>query len=100
MNAQSSITESADGNMTSKGQVLIPKHLRDHVGLKPGGEITVGLNADGEVVVLPRRAAETHEQRKVRIRAQIESVAGTIDTGFVTTDDYMDFIRPWRKEDW
>ena len=100
MNAHSPITEAADGNMTSKGQVLIPKHLRDHAGLVPGGEITVGLNAQGEVVVLPRRDAETREQRKARIRSQIELVAGTVDTGFATTDEYMDAIRPWRKDDW
>ncbi len=100
MNAHSRITEVSNGNMTSKGQVLIPKHLRDHVGLVPGGEITVGLNAQGEVVVLPRRDGETREQRKARIRAQIESVAGSLDTGFASTDDYMDFIRPHRRDDW
>ncbi|WP_267396904.1 MULTISPECIES: AbrB/MazE/SpoVT family DNA-binding domain-containing protein [unclassified Sphingomonas] len=100
MNVHSPITDAADGNMTSKGQVLIPKTLRDRAGLVPGGEITVGLNACGEVVVLPRAAAETPEQRRERIRAAIESVAGTLDTGFATTDDYMDAIRPWRKEDW
>ena len=100
MNAHSRITEAADGNMTSKGQVLIPKHLRDHAGLVPGGEITVGLNAQGEVVVVPRRDGETRDQRKARMRAQIESVAGTLDTGFATTDEYMDFIRPHRREDW
>lgn len=100
MNVHSPITETADGNMTSKGQVLIPKHLREHAGLVPGGEITVGLNADGQVVVVPRRAEETREERKARIRAQIESVVGTLDTGFATTDEYMDVVRPHRREDW
>ncbi len=100
MNVHSPITETADGNMTSKGQVLIPKHLREHAGLVPGGEITVGLNADGQVVVVPRRAEETREERKARIRAQIESVVGTLHTGFATTDQYMDVVRPHRREDW
>lgn len=100
MNAYTPITDASDGNMTSKGQVLIPKHLRDRVGLVPGSEVTVGLDAQGQVVVLPRRSAETLDQRRARIRAAIECVAGTLDTGFATTDEYMDVIRPWRKEDW
>jgi antitoxin PrlF len=100
MNAHSPITETADGKMTSKGQVLIPKALRDRAGIAPGGEITVGLNAQNEIMVLPRAAAETPEQRRARIRAALESVRGTLDTGFATTDEYMDFIRPHRLEDW
>ncbi|AXJ94326.1 MULTISPECIES: AbrB/MazE/SpoVT family DNA-binding domain-containing protein [unclassified Sphingomonas] len=100
MNVHNPITEAVDGNMTSKGQVLIPKHLRDHAGLVPGGEVTVGLNAQGQVVVAPRGAAETLEQRRARILAAIEAVAGTVDFGVKSTDDYMDDIRPWRNEDW
>lgn len=98
MNVYAPMTDASDGNMTSKGQVLIPKPLRERAGLEPGGEITVGLNDRGEVVVRPRSAAETREQRVSRIRASIESVAGTVDFGFATTDEYMDDIRPWRNE--
>src|SRR6476469_3036986 len=100
MNVHSPITDTADGNMTSKGQVLIPKHLRDHAGLVPGGEITVGLNAEGQVTVVPRQTGETRAERKAKYLAQIRSVVGTLDTGFATTDEYMDFIRPHRLEDW
>ena len=100
MSLHGPITDACDGNMTSKGQVLIPKALRDRVGLTPGGAVTVGVNADGEIVVRPRADVETPEARKARIRAQIESVAGTLDTGFATTDEYLDYIRPWRNEDW
>ena len=98
MNVHATITDASDGNMTSKGQVLIPKELRDRVGLVPGGAVTIGLNDRGEVVVHPRDVIETREQRMVRIRAAIESVAGTVDTGFATTDEYMDYMRPWRND--
>ena len=36
--------------MTSKGQVTIPKHLRDKLGVKPGDDI--GFREDGPKVIL------------------------------------------------
>jgi AbrB family looped-hinge helix DNA binding protein len=96
MNIYSPITDTADVNMTSKGQVLIPKAIRDRVGLVPGAAVTVGINDRGEAVVLPvgqaRWANETPEDRKARIRAAIESIAGkyALDQ---STDDYMAEIR-------
>lgn len=98
MNAYAPITEAADGNMTSKGQVLIPKAVRDRVGLQPGAPVTVGVNDRGEAVVRPKTVEETKEQRRERIRAAIDRVAGTADFGFDSTDAYMDFIRPWRND--
>jgi AbrB family looped-hinge helix DNA binding protein len=90
------MTDTADVNMTSKGQVLIPKTIRDRVGLVPGAAVTVGVNDRGEAVVLPveqaRRAKETPEQRKARIRAAIDSIAGKFAIG-QSTDDYMAELR-------
>ena len=100
MNVHAPITEATTGNMTSKGQVLIPKALRERAGLFPGGEVTVGMNDRGEVVVLPRAQAESSEERRRRIRASLEAVRGTMKTGFATTDEYMDFVRPHRLESW
>jgi AbrB family looped-hinge helix DNA binding protein len=87
-----------DVNMTSKGQVLIPKTIRDRVGLVPGAQVTVGINDRGEAVVLPKRVAETPEERRSRIRAALEAARGSMRTGFATTDEYMDFIRPHRRD--
>lgn len=98
MNAYKSLTEVRDVNMTSKGQVLIPKELRDRAGLTPGQALAVGMNDRGEVVVVSHHTAETVEQRRARIRAALESMRGTLNTGFATTDDYMDFIRPHRHD--
>lgn len=82
------------GRMTSKGQVLIPKSIRDAAGLAPGTNVSVALNDRGEVVVLPgaRVSAETPEQRRARIEAAIMSVAGRYSTG-QSTDEYMAEIR-------
>ncbi|MBP6819469.1 MAG: type II toxin-antitoxin system PrlF family antitoxin [Ferrovibrio sp.] len=37
--------------LTSKGQVTIPKRVREHLGLRPGMAVSFELRADGEVVV-------------------------------------------------
>lgn len=98
MNVHAPITETCDGNMTTKGQVLIPKALRERAGLTPGGEVTIGLNEQGDIVVRPKAVEETREERRARILAAIERIAGTRSFGFATTDEYMDYIRPWRND--
>ena len=96
MNAYSPISDTSSSNMTSKGQVLIPKTVRDRVGLVPGEAVTVGVNDRGEAVVLPSRAAaranETPDQRRERILAAIDAIAGKYATG-QSTDEYMAEIR-------
>lgn len=39
--------------MTTKGQTVIPKEVRDHLGVKPGDKIDFIVKGDGEVVVRP-----------------------------------------------
>ena len=97
MNVQAKITDETRVNMTSKGQVLLPKAIRDKIGFVLGGPVSVGINDRGEVVVRPDHE-ETPEERLERIRAAIDSVAGTLKTGFASTDEYMDFIRPYRHD--
>ena len=38
-------------NLTSKAQITVPKHIRDMLGLKPGGKAIFRVNKDGEVVL-------------------------------------------------
>ena len=40
------------GNLTSKGQVTIPKEVRAHLGLQPGDEVGFRI-VDGQVIVEP-----------------------------------------------
>lgn len=46
--------------LTSKGQVTIPKEIRQRMDLKPGDRITFSLLSDGTLVVRPklRRVAD------------------------------------------
>ena len=94
MNAHSKIDHETLVNMTSKGQVLIPKALRERNGLTPNGPVRVGMNEDGQVVILPGfdLSRETPEQRRARIHAALLAMSGKYRTG-QSTDDYMREIR-------
>ena len=37
--------------LTLKGQVTIPKHIRDALGLMPGVQLNFAVNSQGEVVL-------------------------------------------------
>ena len=44
--------------LTTKGQVTIPKHIRDAMQLGPGTAVEFSVNATGELVLHPPRAAK------------------------------------------
>lgn len=81
-------------NMTSKGQVLIPKDVRDAIGLIPGRPVNVGLNDRGEAVVVPgeRLGSETPDQRRDRLLAVLDEVRSRYRTGR-STDEIMFELR-------
>lgn len=81
-------------NMTSKGQVLIPKDVRDAIGLVPGKPVEVGINDRGEAVVVPAidRHNETADQRSARIMAALERARRRHRTGR-STEDMMRELR-------
>jgi AbrB family looped-hinge helix DNA binding protein len=45
--------------MTGKGQVTLPKPVRDHLGLKPGDRVKFFTHPNGTVVMLPMRPASS-----------------------------------------
>lgn len=49
-----------DTNMTVKGQITVPKGVRDLLGLKPGQKVGIVMDDDGTVRIL--RADETVER--------------------------------------
>jgi antitoxin PrlF len=44
--------------LTSKGQVTIPKHIRDALRLLPGAAVEFSVNAAGEVVLHPPKPSK------------------------------------------
>jgi AbrB family looped-hinge helix DNA binding protein len=69
--------------ITTKGQVTIPKRLRDHLGLKPGSSVEFELAADGRVFLKTLQRAP--ESRFARLRG-----SGKLR---MTTDEVMALTR-------
>jgi AbrB family looped-hinge helix DNA binding protein len=70
--------------MTIKGQVTVPKNIRDHLGIGPGTRIAFCVEADGRVTL--RRAEEPVA------RPGFERFIG-IAGGGLTTDEVMGMTR-------
>lgn len=72
--------------LTVKGQVTIPKHIRDSLSLKPGCKIVFDVNGEGELVL--RKSAPEEERGPDRF----DEVAGTADIKW-RTDELMALLR-------
>jgi antitoxin PrlF len=75
--------------LTSKGQVTIPKRIRDELQLLPGVQVQFSVNAAGEVVV--HRAAPAKKTRRAA-PDRFESVRGRADVPW-RTDELMKLLR-------
>jgi antitoxin PrlF len=75
--------------LTSKGQVTIPKRIRDELQLLPGAAIEFSVNAAGEVVLVrPRPAKSSRRPAPDRF----EAVRGRADVPW-RTDALMKLLR-------
>ena len=76
-------------NLTSKGLVTIPKHIRDALQLLPGAVVEFAVNAHGDVVLTgatrPKRARAPRKDR-------FDAVRGSADVAW-RTDDLMKLLR-------
>lgn len=76
-------------NLTSKGQVTIPKRIRDALHLQPGMPVEFSVNPDGEVIIRP--AVPAKGKRRVAVD-RFEAVRGKADVKW-RTDDLMKLLR-------
>jgi antitoxin PrlF len=72
--------------MTIKGQVTIPKQIRESLGLKPGAQLDFAVNRDGDVV-LHRTDIST-----IRKADRFEAARGRADVKW-RTQDLMALLR-------
>jgi AbrB family looped-hinge helix DNA binding protein len=70
--------------VTSKGQVTIPKSVRDHLGLEPGSAVEFELADDGRFFLVRADGA--------RPASRFEKFLGISDTG-MSTDEIMALMR-------
>ncbi len=67
--------------LTRKGQVTIPKHIRDALNLHAGSQLEFAVNADGEIVLRDAR------QEPVKpAKDRFEAVRGKADVPWLTQD--------------
>jgi AbrB family looped-hinge helix DNA binding protein len=80
--------------VTTKGQVTIPKEIRDRMGIGPGSEVEfVEKDAD---IVLEKRA--DMPQPRQTFEEWAASVAGTLDTMGMDGKEYIDWLRGPRED--
>jgi AbrB family looped-hinge helix DNA binding protein len=72
--------------MTVKGQVTVPKHIRDALGLVPGTQVGFALNEDGEVVL------RTPARRRDRSLDRFDAARGKADVKW-RTQELMTLLR-------
>jgi antitoxin PrlF len=71
--------------VTSKGQVTIPKPVRDHLGIVPGSQVAFRRADDGSIVIEKTDATQSEPSRFAKAR-------GSAGPG-LTTDELMALLR-------
>lgn len=74
-------------HLTSKGQVTIPKRIRDAMQLLPGAAVDFAVNAGGEVVLRPAQTS-----RRGPRKDRFDAVRGRADVRW-RTDELMKLLR-------
>jgi AbrB family looped-hinge helix DNA binding protein len=74
--------------MTVKGQVTIPKRIRDRLGLKPGAPVEFEASSNGDVVIRKPRS-----KRRVA-RDRFDVAVGTATVKWKSTAQVMSLLRP------
>lgn len=81
--------------VTEKGQVTIPKDIRDRFGILPGAEVEFITDEKGPRLVLISSSADLSEQG---FDEWLKTVSGTLDSSGMTTEDYMEWLRGPRDD--
>lgn len=65
--------------LTSKGQVTIPKAIRDYLGLRPGNAVEFEIAPNGKAIVRPTNPTgrRTTRSRAARLRGTLKAAQDT-----------------------
>jgi antitoxin PrlF len=74
--------------LNRKGQVTIPKRIRDALSLQPGAVVEFSVNVAGEVVLRPRRSTRHGKARGDRF----DAVKGSADMRW-RAEELMNLLR-------
>jgi len=79
--------------VTTKGQVTIPKRVRDYLGIRPGSGVEFEVGPEGEVLL--RKAGKS--AKVSRARSRFAALRGTRKTG-LTTEALMNLLRGYDED--
>lgn len=82
--------------VTEKGQVTIPKHIRDKLGIVPGSEVE--FVEDGNVVHVVRSNGRTAREDISNFDEWLKSVRGIADTHGMDGKEFVDWLRGPRDD--
>ena len=79
--------------VTEKGQVTIPKHIRNAAGVVPGSEVSFSL--EGSKIIITPIATSIKNDRRAKLRQAAARVQRSLSPEFkrLTADEIMDFLR-------
>lgn len=84
-------------NLTSKGQVTIPKAIRDALGLHPGEQVEFDVNDRGETVIRAASADDARKRREEEILQRIAEARASFraqdQMPGMSTEEYMLWVR-------
>jgi AbrB family looped-hinge helix DNA binding protein len=72
--------------VTTKGQVTIPKAVRDRLGVRPGDQVKFHLEPDCRVVITKSDGSKP--------KSRFDAIRGAAGPG-PTTDEVMALLRGW-----
>ena len=88
--------------VTSKGQVTIPKQIREKLGVKPGDE--VGFREEGQAVILENADMKNGKEESRRRVQKAQALAaqmlrdGRLEPLGMSVDEYVDMIRGYSED--
>jgi AbrB family looped-hinge helix DNA binding protein len=77
--------------ITSKGQVTVPKHIRDKLGIGPGDD--VGFREEGQAVILESENRAGDQNKGRRLVRHLQEMGRKAKRVPMTTGEVMELTR-------
>lgn len=78
--------------ITSKGQITIPKSIRQRTGMHPGANVEFDARGDEVVLRKAHREAGPRAAGRTEFEAYLDRVTGIVELG-MSTDEFMEVMR-------